>query len=86
MISLVDVYEKVRKSFISVCKKAQQGQQMHLMAVKTFNKTFWFCDFFFFWKKIRRHCIWSNLNGCRFEKGLPFVNILKGYFSVKNVI
>ena len=41
VISLVEVYEKVRKCFISVCKKAQLGYQMHLMAVKRFNKTLW---------------------------------------------
>ena len=33
-ISLVEVYEIVGKSVISVCKKAQKGSQMHFMVVK----------------------------------------------------
>ena len=34
VISLVEVYERVGKTVISVCKKAQKGQQMHFMAPK----------------------------------------------------
>ena len=42
-ISLVEVYERVGRSVISVGKKrVQKGQQMHFVAVKTF----WFCDLF----------------------------------------
>ena len=42
-ISLVEVYERVGRSVISVSKKrVQKGQQMHFVAVKTF----WFCDLF----------------------------------------
>ena len=42
-ISLVEVYEGGGKSVISVCKKAQNGQQMHFLAGKV-EKTFQFCD------------------------------------------
>ena len=42
-ILLVEVYESVGRSVISVGKKrVQKGQQMHFVAVKTF----WFCDLF----------------------------------------
>ena len=42
-ISLVEVYESVGRSVISVGKKrVQKGQQMHFVAVKTF----WFYDLF----------------------------------------
>ena len=37
-ISLVKVYERVKKSLISVCKKAQKGKQMHFTAVKKSRK------------------------------------------------
>ena len=33
-ISLVEVYERVGKSVISVCKKAHVGWQIHFMALK----------------------------------------------------
>ena len=33
-ITLVEVYERVEESVISVFKRAQNGQQMHIMAVK----------------------------------------------------
>ena len=46
-ISLVEVYERVGKTVISVCQKAQKGKQMHFMAVKI-RATFWFCDLFKF--------------------------------------
>ena len=35
---LLEVYERVGKSVISVCKKAQKGLQMHFMAVKKSRK------------------------------------------------
>ena len=42
-ISLVEVYERLERSVISVGKKrVPKDQQMHFMAVKTF----WFCDLF----------------------------------------
>ena len=44
-ISLVEVYEGVGKTVISVCQKAQKVKQMHFMAVKI-RETFWFCDLF----------------------------------------
>ena len=34
VISLVEVYERVGKTVISVCKKAQKSQQIHFMAAK----------------------------------------------------
>ena len=34
----MEVYERVGKSVISVCKKAQNGQQMHFVAVKKSKK------------------------------------------------
>ena len=37
-ISPVDVYQRVVKSVISFCKKAQKGYQMHSMAVKKSRK------------------------------------------------
>ena len=49
-ISLVEVYEGVGKTVISVCQKAQKVKQMHFMAVKI-RETFWFCDLFKFKKK-----------------------------------
>ena len=47
-ILLVKVYERVRKSAISVCKKGQKGLQMHFMAVKRSEKVlgFWFVHTF----------------------------------------
>ena len=44
-ISLVEDYKRVGKTVISVCQKAQKGQQMHFMAVKV-RETFGFCDLF----------------------------------------
>ena len=44
-ISLVEDYKRVGKTVISVCQKAQKGQQMHFMAVKV-RETFRFCDLF----------------------------------------
>ena len=44
-ISLVEVFERVGKTVISVCQKAQKGKQMHFIAVKI-RATFWFCDLF----------------------------------------
>ena len=42
-ISLVEVYEGPRrKSVISVCKQAQNGEQMHFMDGEKVGKTFWF--------------------------------------------
>ena len=35
---LVEVYESVGKSVISVCREAQKGRQMHYMAVKESRK------------------------------------------------
>ena len=37
-LSLVGVYERVGKSVILVCKKAQKGQQKDFMAVKKSRK------------------------------------------------
>ena len=37
-ISLAEVYERVGKSFILACKKAQESKQMHFMAVKKLRK------------------------------------------------
>ena len=37
-ISPVEVYERVGISVISVCKKAQKGQQVHFVAVKKSKK------------------------------------------------
>ena len=44
-ISLVEVFERVGKTVISVCQKVQKGKQMHFIAVKI-RATFWFCDLF----------------------------------------
>ena len=49
-ISLVEDYKRVGKTVISVCQKAQKGQQMHFMAVKV-RETFRFCDLFKLKKK-----------------------------------
>ena len=43
-ISLVELYERVGKSVISVCKKALVGWQIHFMALKKF----WSCDLLIF--------------------------------------
>ena len=37
-ILLVELYEREGKSVTVVCKKAQKGQEMHFMAVKTSRK------------------------------------------------
>ena len=50
-ISLVEDYKRVGKTVISVCQKAQKGQQMHFMAVKV-RETFRFCDLFKLKKKV----------------------------------
>ena len=47
----LQVYERVGKSVISVCKKAQKGLQMHFMAVKRSKKKFWVCYLFIFLKR-----------------------------------
>ena len=47
----LQVHERVGKSVISVCKKAQKGLQMHFMAVKRSKKKFWICDLFIFLKR-----------------------------------
>ena len=44
-ISPVEDYKRVGKTVISVCQKAQKGQQMHFKAVKV-RETFRFCDLF----------------------------------------
>ena len=40
-ISLVEVYERVGKSVISVCKKAHVGWQIHFMALKNSGLVFY---------------------------------------------
>ena len=40
-ISLVEIYEKERKSLILVCERVQKGQQMNLWLYKV-EKTFYF--------------------------------------------
>ena len=44
----LQVHERVGKSAISVCKKAQKGLQMHFMAVKRSRKSsgFLICSYF----------------------------------------
>ena len=37
-IALVEKYERVGKSVISVCKRAQKGYQMHFISVKKSRK------------------------------------------------
>ena len=74
-------YERVGISFISVCK-AQQGYQMHLMAAKKIKKTSRLCECFF--KFNLKDSVFTD--GCRFEKGLPFVNIRKRYLFCQNGI
>ena len=50
-ISLVEVYKRVGKTVISVCQKAQKGQQMHFKTVKV-RETYRFCDLFKLKKKV----------------------------------
>ena len=40
-ISLVEVYERVGKSVISVCKKAHVGWQIHFIALKNSGLVFY---------------------------------------------
>ena len=42
------MYERVGKSVISVCKKAQKGQQMHFIVVKKSRKSAGFSIYLFF--------------------------------------
>ena len=46
----LQVYERVQKSVISVCKKkkAKKGYQMYFLGCKKVNKTFCICDLFVF--------------------------------------
>ena len=46
-ISLVDVYEMIRKSVILVFNKAQKGLTDTNYGCEV-EKTFWFCDLFIF--------------------------------------
>ena len=68
-ISLDEVYERVGKTVISVCQKAQKGQQMHFMAVKI-RETFRFSDLFKLKKRtfiaVTRDTKFynSHVNGC----------------------
>ena len=43
-ISLVEVYERVGKSVISVCTKALPGLTDAFYGSEKFEKMFWFCD------------------------------------------
>ena len=43
-ISLVEVYERVGKSVISVCTKALTGLTDAFYGSEKFEKMFWFCD------------------------------------------
>ena len=40
-ISLIEVYERVGKSVISVCKKAHVGWQIHFLALKNSGLVFY---------------------------------------------
>ena len=55
-ISLVEVYERVRKSVTSVCKKNQKGWKMYFMAVKKSRKQVLVSDLFIF----KRRCIYRD--------------------------
>ena len=59
-ISPVEMYEKEGQSVISVCKKAQKGQQMHFIVVKKSRKSAGFSIYSFF----QRQNISSSLKGC----------------------
>ena len=60
-ISLVEVYERVGKSVISVCKSGQKGYQMYFMAVKKSQKRSGFVIYSYFW----RQCINSSWKRCK---------------------
>ena len=63
-ISLVDVYKRVGKCVMSVCKKAQRGSKKHFMALKKLAKCFGSFDLFI----RKRQCIFQQLKGMQCSK------------------
>ena len=68
-ILLLEVYESVAKSVISVGKQDQKGYQMHFMAVKKVQKSFWFSGLFKF-TVVKTDAKFQT----KFVKGILFVN------------
>ena len=70
----LQVYERVGKSVVSVGKKAQNGQQMYLMAVTKSRKRSDFFSYSYFkdsgFTEVKR----DGKSQTNYVKGVPFVN------------
>ena len=82
-ISLVEVYERVGKSVISVCKSCQKGYRMYFMAVKKSQKRSGFVMYSYFEdsaltavesvaKFLIRYVRWVPFVNRRYIRGVPF--------------
>ena len=73
-ITLVEVHERVEKSVISVFKRAQNGQQMHIMAVKEPRKLSGFVIYSYLKESAFTAVKRDAMLQTRSVKGVPFVN------------
>ena len=73
-ITLVEVYERVEESVISVFKRAQNGQQMHIMDVKEPRKLSGFVIYSYLKESAFTAVKRDAKLQTRSVKGVPFVN------------
>ena len=82
----LQVYERVVKSVISVCKKAQKGSQVHFIAVKKLRQSSFFMIYSYFKdsaftavkrvnaKFLTRYVKEVSFVNRRYSNGLPFLS------------
>ena len=73
-ITLVEVHQRVEESVISVFKRAQNGQQMHIMAVKEPRKLSGFVIYSYLKESAFTAVKRDAKLQTRSVKGVPFVN------------
>ena len=74
---LNEVYERVGKSVISVCKKAQKDQQLHFMAVKMSRKH----SGLVIYSYLKDNAITAVKRNAEFRKVLKVVNFARLVFK-----